>query len=56
VFAREIDRFDSVTCVRNHFEPCVLEHEAQVGADDRIVVDGENAGCREGWQMEPPCS
>ncbi len=56
VSAGELDCFDSVAGVRAHLEACVFEDETKIGANDRVVVDGEHASCRKGWQGQPPVS
>ena len=47
VLAGELDRLDAVARVGADVESCGLEHEAQVGTNDRVVLDGENAG----WKL-----
>ena len=43
MLAGELDCLDAVPCFRADIESCVFENESQVGANDRIVFDRQNA-------------
>ncbi len=52
VHARELDRLGAVTRVGNDREAGILEDDPQVGAHDRIVIDGQDPGWCEGCRHE----
>ena len=36
-------------------EAVIFQDQAQVGSDDRIVLDGQNPRSSAGWHLHPPC-
>jgi hypothetical protein len=46
MLARELDRLDAVPGIRAHVESRVFEDQPQICANDRIVFNREDTGCR----------
>jgi hypothetical protein len=56
MLAGELDSFDPVSGVGADVEACVFEDQTQIGANDRVIFDGEYTGCSQGRQGLSPGS
>ncbi len=53
VLSSKLDRLHAVACLGADREAGALEQKTQVGANDRVGLDGQNAGSRLNGQFAP---